>query len=251
MRKRIGFLTVITIGIAFLYGCGSAPLQAVVPTTEPVSTSTVTPSVAPMTSVTPTEVPTSTSTPTVTPTPTNTPTLTSTPTPTSTPIPTLTNTPTPTPDVEPPSIGLIGENMIEVIARSEYIEPGFWAEDGSDGDITGSVQVSGTVDVNWCGEYTLNYEVYDAAGNYASAQRIVIVKQPEVIVPDGKVIYLTFDDGPGKYTKELLELLEKYEVKATFFTCGNGRKDLVKEIHEAGHTIGIHCKSHDWHHEPH
>ncbi len=41
----------------------------------------------------------------------------------------------------------------------------------------------------------------------------------------GKVIFLTFDDGPSReYTPELLELLSKYEVKATFFYRGGFRE---------------------------
>lgn len=66
------------------------------------------------------------------------------------------------------------------------------------------------------------------------------------VVPEGKVIYLTFDDGPSIYTEDILELLEKYNIKATFFVCDNGRPQLITKIHEAGHSIGIHCQSHDY-----
>ncbi len=66
------------------------------------------------------------------------------------------------------------------------------------------------------------------------------------VVPEGKVIYLTFDDGPSIYTEKLLELLDKYNIKATFFVCDNNRPQLITKIHEAGHTIGIHCQTHDY-----
>ncbi len=66
------------------------------------------------------------------------------------------------------------------------------------------------------------------------------------IVPEGKVIYLTFDDGPSIYTEDVLALLEKYNIKATFFVCDNGRPQLITKIHEAGHSIGIHCQNHDY-----
>lgn len=62
----------------------------------------------------------------------------------------------------------------------------------------------------------------------------------------GKVIYLTFDDGPSEYTMELLEILDRYQVKATFFVT-KGDPDYVDCIGEAarrGHSIGIHCYSH-------
>jgi peptidoglycan/xylan/chitin deacetylase (PgdA/CDA1 family) len=66
------------------------------------------------------------------------------------------------------------------------------------------------------------------------------------VVPEGKVIYLTFDDGPSRYTEDILALLERYNIKATFFVCDNGRPDLITKIHEAGHAIGIHCQTHDY-----
>ena len=57
-------------------------------------------------------------------------------------------------------------------------------------------------------------------------------------------ICLTFDDGPDPYyTAELLDLLKKYDAKATFFVVGaNAEKnpDIVKRIHDEGHLIGIH-----------
>ena len=43
-------------------------------------------------------------------------------------------------------------------------------------------------------------------------------------VENGKVIYLTFDDGPSKYTDDILNILDKYNVKATFFlVCSNNK----------------------------
>lgn len=63
-----------------------------------------------------------------------------------------------------------------------------------------------------------------------------------------KVAYLTFDDGPTEATKELLDLLLQYEVKATFFMLdGNVKQhpDLVKRMKEEGHALGIHGVSHD------
>ena len=61
-------------------------------------------------------------------------------------------------------------------------------------------------------------------------------------------IALTFDDGPHPlYTPEVLALLKKYKVKATFFCIGkNAEKypELVQQIVAAGHTIGNHSYSH-------
>jgi peptidoglycan-N-acetylglucosamine deacetylase len=61
-------------------------------------------------------------------------------------------------------------------------------------------------------------------------------------------IAITFDDGPNPiYTPELLALLKKYDVKATFFVVGSKVKanpDIIKRMSEEGHTIGIHHFEH-------
>ncbi|RCX22483.1 peptidoglycan/xylan/chitin deacetylase (PgdA/CDA1 family) [Fontibacillus phaseoli] len=55
---------------------------------------------------------------------------------------------------------------------------------------------------------------------------------------------LTFDDGPDSvYTPQLLDLLKRYDAKATFFVVGSNAEkhpDLLKRMHEEGHLIGIH-----------
>ena len=168
---------------------------------------------------------------------------------TETPAPTATSAPTPTPlppDTTAPELTLLGDSAVKVIARNEFADPGFTATDDRDGDLTASVQVTGDLDVNWCGSYTLTYTVSDVAGNTATAERVVEVAQPETVYPEGKVIYLTFDDGPGLYTEELLGLLDKYGVKVTFFVCGTKNTDLYRKIVDAGHSIGAHCYVHDY-----
>lgn len=61
-------------------------------------------------------------------------------------------------------------------------------------------------------------------------------------------IALTFDDGPHyKYTEQILDILDKYNVKATFFVIGCNAKqhsDIVKEVYKRGHEIGNHTYSH-------
>lgn len=64
-----------------------------------------------------------------------------------------------------------------------------------------------------------------------------------------KVVYLTFDDGPSERTPELLEVLECYGVKATFFVVGGGSettKQWMRDIVAAGHTIGVHSYAHSY-----
>lgn len=62
-------------------------------------------------------------------------------------------------------------------------------------------------------------------------------------------IYLTFDDGPSYNTRDVLEILDRYNIKAAFFMCGGedeNTKEIMKEVAEAGHTIGVHSISHDY-----
>ena len=63
-----------------------------------------------------------------------------------------------------------------------------------------------------------------------------------------KYVALTFDDGPSRFTKEIIDLLKKYEYNATFFVLGNKLKvdytDILKESINNGNEIGIHGFSH-------
>ena len=62
-----------------------------------------------------------------------------------------------------------------------------------------------------------------------------------------KVIALTFDDGPGPYTAHLLDILDQYGAKATFFLIGSkvsGQASVVRSIHARGHQLGNHSWSH-------
>ena len=150
-------------------------------------------------------------------------------------------------DPIPPVLELDGELEIEIFVGGFWQEPGFSAADNVDGDLTGMVQVSGTVDPNTAGEYVLTYEVVDGFGNVATAQRRVCVKAatpPVVVEPNGKVIYLTFDDGPSEYTERLLKILAKYDVKATFFVINTDYMHLIDDIVAGGHSIALHTKSH-------
>ena len=63
----------------------------------------------------------------------------------------------------------------------------------------------------------------------------------------GKVIALTFDDGPGPYTAQLLDILDQHGAKATFFLIGSkvsSQANVVRSIHARGHQLGNHSWSH-------
>lgn len=63
-----------------------------------------------------------------------------------------------------------------------------------------------------------------------------------------KVLYLTFDDGPTEYTNDLLDLLARYKMKATFFMLEAEMKrnpEVVKRMVSEGHAVGVHGVSHE------
>ena len=65
-------------------------------------------------------------------------------------------------------------------------------------------------------------------------------------VADGHVV-LTFDDGPSKWTEEILDVLAARKVKATFFLVGAraaDRPDLVRRMYAEGHEVGVHTFTH-------
>ncbi|MEG2038225.1 MAG: polysaccharide deacetylase family protein [Oscillospiraceae bacterium] len=63
-----------------------------------------------------------------------------------------------------------------------------------------------------------------------------------------ETVYLTFDDGPSKNTDELMKILARYDVKATFFVLGKNNEYIskVKDLNECGHTVAPHTYSHNY-----
>ena len=63
-----------------------------------------------------------------------------------------------------------------------------------------------------------------------------------------KTVYLTFDDGPSRRTPEILDILKKYDVKATFFIIkGDGEhSEYMKRAASEGHTVAVHTASHKY-----
>lgn len=66
---------------------------------------------------------------------------------------------------------------------------------------------------------------------------------------DIRKVYLTFDDGPSMYTERILDILDQYHVKATFFVTGEeavSHPERYQDIVERGHTVGMHSYSHKY-----
>ena len=77
-------------------------------------------------------------------------------------------------------------------------------------------------------------------------------ESPEAPEPEATAahkVYLTFDDGPSKYTDDILDILDKYGVKATFFVVGKDSdfaREAMQEIVNRGHTLGMHSYTHKY-----
>ena len=79
------------------------------------------------------------------------------------------------PDTANPELELFGGASVTREAGQAWAEPGAAGHDARDGNVTASVTVTGTVDMNTTGTYILTYSVADAAGNTATANRTVTV----------------------------------------------------------------------------
>lgn len=94
----------------------------------------------------------------------------------------------------------------------------------------------------------LDQQANHQKGEGAAAPAPASAKKSNAVQKKKKVAYLTFDDGPtSNSTAEILDILAKYKVKATFFMLdGNVSKNqkLVKRIVEDGHAIGSHGVTH-------
>lgn len=156
-------------------------------------------------------------------------------------------------DTGAPKITLKGDATVYVVVNGTYKEQGAEATDDCDGDISSKIEISGKVDTSTVGTYKITYKVKDSSNNSKSVTRTVKVYQKNNSSNNNntsKVIYLTFDDGPGPYTNQLLDILKKYNVKATFFVTNQGitkgYDDVILRAYKEGHTIGLHSMTHNY-----
>ncbi len=171
--------------------------------------------IAPEERKSPTEMPEVTETPEPTEEPTPEPTEEPTPEPTEEPTPEPTEEPTPEPTEEPtpePTEEPTPEPAEELIPEGGSSETGHIPDERD----AYALDPANTV---W------NYD-----------------PQPE------KTVYLTFDDGPSYITPQILDVLDEYGVKATFFVTSQSPPDAhyIAEAYRRGHTIGLHSSSHSF-----
>lgn len=78
---------------------------------------------------------------------------------------------------------------------------------------------------------------------------ILLKSKEKSIDPNKPVIAFTFDDGPSKYTDDILNEFNKYQGSATFFVIGNkldSYKNTLQEMVKLGNEIGNHSYNHQW-----
>ena len=138
-----------------------------------------------------------------------------------------------------PVISLEGAEQYYMTIDAPYDLPEPTVVDNCD-DV--ELKVEGEVDKTKVGTYKTKYSATDESGNNTEVERTVVVSP----VPDRGVVYLTFDDGPSGYTDHLLDILKKYNVKATFFVTGSGSDESIRRMFNEGHAIGLHTFSHNY-----
>lgn len=152
-------------------------------------------------------------------------------------------------DKEPPLITVNEGEYVYLKKGEKYEEKGATVTDNCD-ELTDALEITGNVDTNKEGKYTVTYKVQDKSGNVSTKTRFVFVTDSKTVSSEKKKVYLTFDDGPGPYTEKLLDVLKKYNVKVTFFVTNQSLTKnydhILKRAYEEGHTIGLHSFSHDY-----
>ena len=154
-------------------------------------------------------------------------------------------------DGSEPEILLNGGSDYRFPAAMDWVEPGWYVADIDGTDLSDRVSVSGSVIPYKLGTYTLTYTLTNDQGGTLRAERkvqVVAAERKEAVIPEQKTIYLTFDDGPGPYTNELLDVLAEYGVKATFFITGAYPEyfDCIRRAAEEGHTVAVHTYTHNY-----
>ncbi len=106
-------------------------------------------------------------------------------------------------------------------------------------DVKKEEDVQTTTDSNESDDETMN-----------EAETVVLTPEEKLdLETEEKKVYLSFDDGPGKYTDALLDVLKENGVKATFFVIGKTDEhslSIYKRIVDEGHTLAMHSYSHQY-----
>ena len=145
-------------------------------------------------------------------------------------------------------IKLTGGDTLYVVLNGTYKEQGAGYFDGCGAKLDDEVKISGSVNTKKTGTYEITYSVSDGT---KKVRKVVVYKENQSVITgsgNGKVLYFTFDDGPSSYTTKILNTLDKYNVKATFFVTNQfpSYVHLIKDEYERGHTVAVHTYTHNY-----
>lgn len=152
-------------------------------------------------------------------------------------------------DLDDIKINLNGNNIVYVEQGKKYVEKGATAVDRCGNSL--SVSINSDVNTNNAGSYTVKYSAKNENDELSSVNRKVVVYKNNASNTSStkdNVLYLTFDDGPGKYTAKILDILKEKNVKATFFVTNQfpKYKNMIAREYNEGHTIGVHSYTHTY-----
>lgn len=97
------------------------------------------------------------------------------------------------------------------------------------------------------GTYSVTAKIDNGYDTLTQTANVIVRNLPET--GEKKVAYLTFDDGPSVYTRKIMDILESYGARGTFFMLGSNierNPALVKELVERGHTPALHGYTHEY-----
>ena len=155
-------------------------------------------------------------------------------------------------DIEEPVILFPGNTSLITGYVGEDVDiPNAIALDGMDNDLSAYIRTEGSYDGGVPGTYKIRYYIKNAMGETVEATRTIIIRQrlnTNQPANPNKVIYLTFNGGPDINTEANLNILEKYNVKATFFIGGwnEGYRNLIARMKSGGHTVGVYSNTRNW-----
>lgn len=147
-------------------------------------------------------------------------------------------------DVTPPVVKGV-EATYNLIMGKQLDTADIRVSDDLDPNPTIDINTKG-IDTSTEGEYELVVTAKDKSGNETKLTRPVnVIENPEY---QKNIVYLTFDDGPSSNTKKILDILDKYDVKATFFVTAQypNYAHLIRDEKLKGHTVALHTYCHDY-----
>lgn len=161
----------------------------------------------------------------------------------------------PVPDTTAPIITLNGDNPLSISLGSNYVDPGYSANDDRDGDVSGQVLISGNVDTTTAGTYYKYYDVTDAVGNVAEQKTRTVIVEPDTTAPvitltgsnpltvyrDGAFLdpgYSALDDVDGDITSDVIvtgtidtSVIGSYELSYNVIdAAGNSAVEVIRTI---------------------